>query len=146
MEHQRPKTKITVVGSNIDMEYYQQVSPWVMDNLKVNVVEDNDHLGQIISGTRQIQKNIDESLKRGRGSLFSLLGPAFAYKCMMSPLLKIHLYRTYTCPRIRSGLSSFALRSTHLTPLVLFHRKSLKGFQQNCTHPSYPFPAGGASN
>ena len=25
------KTKITIVGSNIDMDYYQQVSPWIMD-------------------------------------------------------------------------------------------------------------------
>ena len=47
---------------------------------------------------------------------------------MLSPLVKIHLYRTYICPIIRSGLSSLALRLTHLSPLALFHRKSLKGF------------------
>ena len=81
--------------------------------------------GQII---RQIQKNVDESLQRGRKSLFSLLGPAFAFKCLLSPLVKIHLFRTYTRPRIRSGLSSLALRQSHLSPLALFHRKSLKGF------------------
>ena len=98
-----------------------------MNNQKVNVVENNDHLGQIISGTRQIQKNVDESLQRGRKSLFSLLGPAFAFKCLLSPLVKIHLFRTYTCPRIRSGLSSLALRQSHLSPLALFHRKALKG-------------------
>ena len=92
------------------------------------MVENNDHLGQIISGTRQIQKNVDESLKRGRNSLFGLLGPAFAFKCLLSPLVKIHLFRTYTCPRLRSGLSSLALRQYHLSTLALFHRKSLKGF------------------
>ena len=122
------KTKITIVGSNLDMDYYQQVNPWIMDNQKVNVVENNDHLGQIISGTRQIQKNVDESLKRGRKSLFGLLGPAFAFKCLLSPLVKIHLFRTYTCPRLRSGLSSLALRQCNLLPLSLFHRKSMKGF------------------
>ena len=122
------KPKITIVGSNIDMDYYQHVSPWIMDKQKVKVVENNDHLGQIISGTRQIQKNVDESLKRGRNSLFGLLGPAFAFKCLLSPLVKIHLFRTYTCPRLRSGLSSLALRQCHLSTLALFHRKSLKGF------------------
>ena len=94
----------------------------------MKVVENNDHLGQIISGYNQISKNIDESLRRGRNSLFGLLGPAFAYKCMLSPLVKIHLFRTFTCPRLRSGLSSFALRSNQMSPLALFHRKSLKGF------------------
>ena len=99
-----------------------------MDNQEVKVVDNNDHLGQIVSGSRQIEKNIDESLKRGRNSLFGLLGPAFAFKCMLSPLVKIHLFRTYTCPRLRSGLHSFALRSSHMSPLALFHRKVLKGF------------------
>ena len=47
---------------------------------------------------------------------------------MLSPLVKIHLFRTFTCPRLRSGLSSFALRTHQLSPLALFHRKCLKGF------------------
>ena len=46
----------------------------------------------------------------------------------LSPSVKIHLFRTYTCPRLRSGLSSLALRQYHLSTLALFHRKSLKGF------------------
>ena len=85
-------------------------------------------MGQIVSGTRQENKNIDERLKKGRNSLFSLLGPAFSYKCMLSPLVKIHLFRTFTCPITRSGLSSFALRNHQMSPLSLFHRKTLKGF------------------
>jgi hypothetical protein len=40
--------------------------------------------------------------------------------------LKLHIYRTYTCPITRSGLSSFALRSSQLEPLSIFHRKTLK--------------------
>jgi hypothetical protein len=48
-----------------------------MDGLKVKVVENNDHLGQIISGSNQVTKIIDEGLRRGRKSLFGLLGPAF---------------------------------------------------------------------
>ena len=122
------KTKITVVGSEIDMDYYRDTTPWRMGGETVKVVENNEHLGQIVSGTRQENKNIDERLKKGRNSLFSLLGPAFSYKCMLSPLVKIHLFRTFTCPITRSGLSSFALRNHQMSPLSLFHRKTLKGF------------------
>ena len=111
------KTKITVVGSQIDMKYYSDTTPWVMDSEKVKVVENNEHLGQIVSGQRQEEKNIDQSISKGRKSLYGLLGAAFAFKCHLSPVLKIHLFRTFTCPIIRSGLSSFALRTIQLSPL-----------------------------
>ena len=61
---------------------------------------------QIEVGTRTVK--IDLRIQKGRGNLYSLLGPAFAYKWMLSPLVKIHLFRTFTCPIIRSGLYSFA--------------------------------------
>ena len=122
------KTKITVIGSEIDMEYYSDTTPWQMGGQCVKVEENNDHLGQIVSGTRQEEKNIDERIKKGRNHLFSMLGPAFAYKCMLSPIVKMHLFRTFTCPIIRSGLSSFALRTQQMNPLSLFHRKVLKSF------------------
>ena len=45
---------------------------------------------------------------------------------MLSPLVKIHIFRTFTCPILRSGLSSFALRTQQITPISLLHRKVLK--------------------
>ena len=53
------KTKVTVVGSEIDRKYYHDVKPWTMDNNTVLVVEDNEHLGQVVSGKNQEQKNVD---------------------------------------------------------------------------------------
>ena len=99
-----------------------------MDGEQVKVVDNNDHLGQIVSGHQQEEKNIDERITKGRNNLFGLLGAAFSYKCHLSPVLKIHLFRTFTCPIIRSGLSSFALRTNQLSPLTIFHRKILKSF------------------
>ena len=64
------KTKITVVGSQIDMKYYSDTTPWVMDSETVKVVENNEHLGQIVSGQRQEEKNIDQSISKGRKSLY----------------------------------------------------------------------------
>ena len=97
-----------------------------MGGENVKVVENNDHLGQVISGYRQEAKNIDLRIQKGRSNLYSLLGPAFAYKCLLSPLVKLHIFRTFTCPIIRSGLSSFALRPQQIEPISLLHRKVLK--------------------
>ena len=121
------KTKITVVGSDQDMKYYSDTMPWHIDEMKVKVCEDNDHLGQIVSGIRQEQKNVDLRISKGRNNLFGMLGPAFSFKCLLSPKVKVHLFRTYTCPIIRSGLSSFSLRTSDLQPLAVFHRKILRG-------------------
>ena len=102
------KTKVTVEGSNVDMNYYSDTTPWQLDNTKVKVTEDNDHLGQIVSGVNQEQKNVDLRFSKGRNNIFGLLGPVFSFKCILSPLVKIHLFRTCTCPILRSGLSSFS--------------------------------------
>ena len=97
-----------------------------MDNKVVKVVENNEHLSQIVSGKRQEEKNVDLRLQKGRKSLFGLLGAGFSFKCFLSPVVKLHIFRTYTCPVLRSGLSSFSLRSSQLESLSLFQRKTLK--------------------
>ena len=58
--------------------------------------------------------------------LFGLLGAAFAYKCLLSPAVKLHIYRTFVSPILRSGLSSFVLRENTLEPLSIFERKTLR--------------------
>ena len=97
-----------------------------MDDKTVQVVENNEHLGQIVSGRKQEEKNVDLKVEKGRKSLYSLLGSSFSFKCLLSPVLKLHIYRTYTCPRTRSGLASFSLTSNQLEPLAIFQRKTLK--------------------
>ena len=69
-----------------------------MGDKAVEVVENNEHLGQIVSGKSQELKNVVLKLSKGRKSLFGLLGAGFAFKSLLSPVLKLHLYRTYTCP------------------------------------------------
>ena len=121
------KSKVTVVGAAVDRKYYAELAPWHLNGQPVNVTEDNEHLGQVVSGVDQEMKNVDLRIKKGRNSLFALLGPAFQNKCHLSPLLKHHLVKTYISPVIRSGLSSFSLRTNHLQPLTIFHRKILRG-------------------
>jgi hypothetical protein len=63
------KTKDTVVGSEVDIDYFQDVTPWRMDGEEVKVVEDNEHLGQIVSGRNQEEKNVDLKTQKGRKNL-----------------------------------------------------------------------------
>ena len=121
------KTKITVIGSDIDRRYYSDVSPWKINDQIVNVTDENEHLGQIISATDPEQKNVDLRISKARGSLFSLIGPAFQSKSLLNPALKYHLFRTYVSPVLKCGLSSFVLRKTHIQPLAMFQRKALRG-------------------
>ena len=121
------KTKITVSGSDVDIQYYTDTQPWTMGGQQVKVVENNEHLGQIVSGTRQEGKNVDARISKARNAIFSLLGPGFSYKCQLSPILKLHLYRTFVCPVLRSGISTFVLTKTLMEPLNVFQRKVLKG-------------------
>ena len=139
------KTKVTIVGSDADKQYYSDVMPWHLNGQKVKVTEDNEHLGQVVSGTDQEQKNIELRIEKGRKNLFGMLGAAFAHKCLLSPVVKYHLYRTYTSPIIRSGLSSFSLRSEALKTLTIFHRKTLRGilsFSKNAAIPAIHFLLG----
>ena len=121
------KTKVTIIGSTVDRQYFKELAPWHLNGQTVNVTEDNDHLGQVVSGVDQEIKNVDIRIRKGRHSLFALLGPAFQNKCHISPLLKHHLLKTYISPIIRSGLSSFSLTTNQLKPLAIFHRKVLRG-------------------
>ena len=75
------KTKITISGSVIDMNYYKETRPWTMGGQPVDVIENNDHLGQIVSGIRQEEKIVDLRVGKARNALFALLGPAFSLKC-----------------------------------------------------------------
>ena len=122
------KTVISVIGSKADTKFFSEIKPWTMDNQSVSVKEDNEHLGLIISNTLEEEKNIDMKLKKCRGALFKLLGPAFSIKCLLSPMLKLHLFRTYIAPIARSGLSAMTLNSKHLNSLTIFQRKVLRGF------------------
>ena len=70
------------------MEYYKDVQPWNMDDLPVSIKDDNDHLGLIVSGYREEEKNVDLKIKKARGALFKLLGPAFSAKNLLNPQLQ----------------------------------------------------------
>ena len=46
-----------------------------MDGQVVQVVVDNDHLGQIVSNQNQEQKNVDLKMEKGRNNPALLLNP-----------------------------------------------------------------------
>ena len=58
------KSKVTVVGAATDRKYFAELAPWHLDGQTVQVTEDNDHLGQIVSGVDQEMKNVDLRIKK----------------------------------------------------------------------------------
>ena len=89
------KTKLVVTGSRIDMEYCRKVSHWTLDGTPIAVHETNEHLGLVVAGVNEEQRNIDANIQECRKSLLGLLGPAFAFKCLLPPTVKTHLCHTY---------------------------------------------------
>ena len=133
------KTKIVVTGSKLDMAFYKETKPWTLKGERVRVVDSNEHLGLVVSGLDEEQKNIDANLVKCRNSLFAMLGPAFAYKCLLSPVVQNHLWKIYNLPVLVSGLSALPIRPTHTKSLAIFHNKILRGFLKLSN--SSPIPA-----
>ena len=133
------KTKIVVTGSKQDMAFFKDTSPWTLNGEKIDVVDSNEHLGLIVAGLDEEQRNVDKKIIKCRNSLFALLGPAFSYKCLMSPLLQTHLWRTCCYPTLVSGLAALPIRPTNLKSLEIFHRKILRGILK--LSKSSPIPA-----
>ena len=117
-----------MTGSKVDIQFYEETMPWKMEGDPIKVVRDNEHLGLVVSGEDEEGKNVDARLSKGHKSLFGLLGPAFAQKCLLNPLLKLHIFRLFTCPITRCGLSAMALRSSDLKKINLFNNKVLRSF------------------
>ena len=82
----------------------------------------------VVSGSDEEQKNVDANIIKCRNTLFALLGPAFSYKCLLSPVVQLHIWRTCSLPVLLSGLPALPIRPTNLQSLELFHKKILRGF------------------
>ena len=134
------KTEVTVTGSRIDMAYYQDIKLWTLNGDTINVTENNDHLGLVVSGLKEEVKNVDKNLLNTRKSLFSLLGPAFAFRCKLSPTVQVHMWRVYCLPILSSGLAALPIRSIHMKPITIFHHKILSFFLKLSQSPQ-PLPS-----
>ena len=122
------KTKIVVTGSRIDMKYFEETSPWKLNGETISVVDKNEHLGLLVSGADEEMKNVDQNIQKCRKSLFGLLGPAYAYKCLLSPTVQVHLWKIYNQPVLLSGLAALPLRPPDIRALSIFQNKTLRGF------------------
>ena len=71
--------------------------------------------------------------------MFSLLGPAYAYKCLLSPLVQHHLWKVYNLPVLISGLSALPIKSSQMKSFSVFHNKVLRGILKLSN--SSPIPA-----
>ena len=133
------KTKAVVTGSKHDMDFFKKTKPWTLNGDRIDVVDANDHLGLVVSGWDEEPKNIDQNINKCRGSLFTLLGPAFNFRCKLSPVTQLHLWHTYNLPVLTTGLNALPIRPSHMKPIISFHHKVLRGFLR--LSPSSPVPS-----
>ena len=49
------KTKIIVTGSKLDMEFYKNTKPWHLNGKTIPMVDNNEHLGILVSGLDEEQ-------------------------------------------------------------------------------------------
>ena len=139
------KTKIVVTGSKIDMDFYKDTCPWTLNGERIPVVTNNEHLGLVVSGLDEEQKNVDRNISKCRKSIFGLLGPTFAYSVKVSPAVQLHLWRVYCLPVMLSGLNALPVRPTVMKSVSIFHNKILRGFlklSQTSPTPSIYFLCG----
>ena len=108
------------------MQYYQDINIWSLYGEKLEVTENNDHLGLIVSGVDEELKNIDKNIKSARDTLFGFLGNIFSYKCKLSVSLQYNTWQVYIRPVLLSGLSALPIRPTVVKPLRSFHHKILR--------------------
>ena len=121
------KTKVTITGSKQDIMYYKDVNIWSLNGEPLNVSEDNEHLGLIVSGLEEEIKNVDDNIASARKTVFSLLGNIFLYKCKLPPSVLLHVWSLYVSPVLRSGLNSLPIRPPVMKTLTRFHTKMLRG-------------------
>ena len=140
VEFSAKKMKIVVVGSKIDRKYWQDTSPWSMNGMKIEVTEDNEHLGQIISGHNSIQKNVDLNIDKTRKCLFSLMGCPISYHSQVNPAVQHSTWTIYICPILRSGLSSLVIQpqSEPMKSMEIFQRKVMRGILGFSTRSPIP--------
>ena len=119
---------------SLDIQIFKKINETIL-----RYPYNNEHLGLIASGLDEEAKNIDKKITQCRNSLFALLGPAFSFKCLLSPLVQIHLWRVYNLPVLLSGLCTLPIRPTHVKPLAIYHNKVLRGFLK--VSSSSPVPA-----
>ena len=110
------------------MQFYKDTKPWKLGGDIVSVVDENDHLGLVVSGSEEEQKNVDLKIQQCRNSVFGLLGAGYAYKCLLSPIVQAHLWKTYNLPVLLSGLHVLPIRPTNISPMSVFQNKIFRGF------------------
>ena len=67
------KTKVTITGSKHDMQYYKDIPIWSLYGENITVADNNDHLGLVVSGLDEEQKNADKNILETRNSMFAFL-------------------------------------------------------------------------
>ncbi|XP_069103760.1 uncharacterized protein [Argopecten irradians] len=92
------KSCTMVFGGRFDKDIFQ----WRLGGVELEMKDNHEHLGIPISNNMSCTKKIEKSYKKGRASLFAILGIG-ANDCKVNPMIYLNLYRKVVLPSALYG-------------------------------------------
>ena len=123
------RDKVTINSTKSDVVIVnggrnRQAQTWTLGKQEIEEVQSTKHVGLI---RRADGKNdITSRIKRGRRTLYALLGAGLHGKSGINPDVSFKIYTTFCRPRISYGLEVLTLTKGDEQELLSFERRLLK--------------------
>ena len=127
------KTGISVFQiSKAELEHLKKKQPWLVNGEGVPVGNEFTHLGvqfNFTTYTSTATATVDNRLKLGRTTTYSLMGAGFHGINGINPTASIHIYKIYVQPRMLYGLEAIDINAPNLERLEVAHRSLIRNIQ-----------------
>jgi hypothetical protein len=135
------KTKLLLFHPKGDnsAEYWQEVSPIMMNGAALPLSSQAEHVGVLRCRTGNNLASISARMAGHTKSLYSIISCGMARNHRGNPAASLRVESCYSAPKLFSGLASLLLSSTEMNVLSVHRRLTLQRLQR--LHPKTPAPA-----
>jgi hypothetical protein len=102
---------------------------WVMNDNKLKITNQSEHLGVIRADKKETKANIETNIQTARRTKYALMGSGFHGTNGLHPQISYKIYKTYVIPKLIYGLEILPLNKENMEQLEVFHRKCLRHIQ-----------------
>jgi hypothetical protein len=102
---------------------------WVMNDNKLKITNQSEHLGVIRADKNETKANIETNIQTARRTKYALMGSGFHGTNGLHPQISYKIYKTYVIPKLIYGLEILPLNKENMEQLEVFHRKCLRHIQ-----------------
>ena len=141
MVNVREKTKLLLYHPKGDnsANYWQDVSPIVMNGAALPISTEAEHVGVLRSTGGSNLPSITARIAGHTKSLYSVISCGMARNHKGNPAASLRVESCYSAPKLFSGLASLMLSPSEMNVLGVHRRNTLKRLQR--LHPRTPAPA-----